>query len=120
MIINYKLKLIVDCLNDNVATCGADEGAGFVWASLTQLGLPYNALTHLDKSLEYTPWLKSIELSHNALNSAKELEFLPNIKNINLSYNNLVDVPHFHKSAYNSIKKLILKNNYLENTAGNL
>ncbi|XP_001600307.1 serine/threonine-protein kinase 11-interacting protein isoform X1 [Nasonia vitripennis] len=101
-----------------LAACGGDAGAGFVWGSLHRLALPYNALTHLDKSLEYAPWLETIDLSHNAIKKATELEYLPSLRNANLGFNNLESVPSFHKTAYHNLHKLILKNNYIDNIDG--
>ena len=101
------------------AACGADAGAGFVWGSLHRLALPYNALTHLDKSLEFAPWLDTIDLSHNLITTASELEYLPNLRNVNLGFNNLECVPLFNKATYHTLQKLILKNNYIDNINGN-
>ncbi|KAJ8664256.1 hypothetical protein QAD02_005918 [Eretmocerus hayati] len=101
-----------------LATCGADKGAGFIWGSLHRLALPYNGLQKLDNSLEYAPWLETLDLSHNAISRASELEYLPNLRNINLGYNNLEVVPLFNKTSYHTLQKLILKNNYIDNLNG--
>ncbi|KAL7305323.1 hypothetical protein TKK_0002453 [Trichogramma kaykai] len=105
-------------LEELLAYCGADKGVGFVWGSLTRLALPYNNLSHLDKSLEFVPWVETIDLSHNALTRATDLKYLPNVKNVNLSYNNLEFVPQFNRAAFYLLQKLILRNNYIENING--
>jgi hypothetical protein len=102
------------------ASCGGDAGVGFVWGSLQRLALPYNGLTHLDKSLEFAPWLEIMDLSHNLITIITELEYLPNLRNINLGYNKLEYVPQFNKASYHALQKLILKNNYIDNINGNL
>ncbi|KAI4491331.1 hypothetical protein M0802_010264 [Mischocyttarus mexicanus] len=101
-----------------LATCGGDAGAGFVWGSLRHLSLPHNALEHLDRSFELTPWLQILDLSHNLLNNAAELDCLPNLKYLNLGYNKLETVPAFNKSTMHSLQILVLKNNYIEDISG--
>lgn len=101
-------------IGELLESCGADAGVGFIWASLRRLAIPYNNLTHLDNSLEYAPWLQTLDLSHNHLKRAAELVLLPNLKNVNLGFNDLETVPNFHRSAHHNLQKLILKNNYIE------
>ncbi|XP_058800960.1 serine/threonine-protein kinase 11-interacting protein isoform X2 [Phymastichus coffea] len=108
----------VSSVHELLASCGADAGTGFVWGSLHRLALPYNALTHLDKSLEFAPWLEMIDLSHNSIIKATELEYLPNLRNAHLGYNSLESVPTFNKATFHTLQKLILKNNYIDNIHG--
>ena len=87
---------------------------------MNRLALPYNNITELDKSLEYAPWLQTLDLSHNHIKRASELMYLPNLKNVNLGFNDLESIPIFHKAAKYNLQKLILKNNYIENINGKI
>lgn len=98
--------------------CGGDAGAEFVWASLKHLVLSHNALECLDESLELAPWLHTLDLSHNAIASAKEISRLSNLKYVNLGYNKLEQVPTFSKTASHSLQVLVLKNNYIDDLNG--
>ncbi|XP_071565929.1 serine/threonine-protein kinase 11-interacting protein isoform X1 [Temnothorax nylanderi] len=101
-----------------LAACGGDAGVGFVWASLKHLVLPHNALKCLDKSLELTPWLQILDLSHNMITNAKEISCLSNLRYVNLGYNKLEQVPTFNKAVLHSLQVLVLKNNYIDNLSG--
>ncbi|XP_012283278.1 serine/threonine-protein kinase 11-interacting protein isoform X2 [Orussus abietinus] len=101
----------IKCL---LEACGGDAASGFVWGALQHLSLTYNALVSLDQSLELTPWLQTLDLSHNSITNVSELEHLPNLKNVNLGYNKLEAVPIFNKAVFHMLQILILKNNYIE------
>ncbi|XP_071648462.1 serine/threonine-protein kinase 11-interacting protein isoform X2 [Temnothorax longispinosus] len=101
-----------------LAACGGDVGVGFVWASLKHLVLPHNALKCLDESLELTPWLQILDLSHNMITNAKEISCLSNLRYVNLGYNKLEQVPTFNKAVLHSLQVLVLKNNYIDNLNG--
>ncbi|XP_051160698.1 serine/threonine-protein kinase 11-interacting protein isoform X2 [Leptopilina boulardi] len=108
----------VSSIGHLLAACGGDAGVGFVWNSLNRLFLPYNALTGLDKSLELTPWLQMLDLSHNLISKAPEIDCLPSLKYVNLGFNKLETVPPFHKATFHTLQKLILKSNYIDNIKG--
>ncbi|XP_043479640.1 serine/threonine-protein kinase 11-interacting protein isoform X2 [Leptopilina heterotoma] len=108
----------VSSIGHLLAACGGDAGVGFVWNSLNRLSLPYNTLTGLDKSLELTPWLQMLDLSHNLISKASEIDCLPSLKYVNLGFNKLEAVPPFHKATFHTLQKLILKSNYIDNIKG--
>lgn len=100
------------------ALCGGDAGIGFVWPSLVYLALPHNALECLDESLELTPWLQTLDLSHNMITSAKEILCLSNLKYLNLGYNKLEKVPVFNKAVLHLLQILVLKSNHIDSLNG--
>uniref|UniRef100_A0A182K0A9 LKB1 serine/threonine kinase interacting protein 1 N-terminal domain-containing protein n=1 Tax=Anopheles christyi TaxID=43041 RepID=A0A182K0A9_9DIPT len=99
--------------------CGGDKVAdGKPWRSLRCLNIAYNMLDYLDGSIEYTPWLEVLNLSHNQLVNVSALRSLPNLRVLNLSYNRLNKIPSFHADAMRKIKVLLLSNNFLEDLEG--
>lgn len=82
-------------LRDILERCGADDTPAFVWSELKEAVFTHNGLCALDSSLEYTPWLHTLDLSHNNITVADQLNCLCNLKQLNLSYNKLEYVPEF-------------------------
>lgn len=85
----------IRCLKDILEQCGGDKSAGFLWNELKEAVFSHNEITALDNSLEFAPWLHTLDLSHNNIKCASELNCLSNLKNLNLSYNKLDSVPQF-------------------------
>lgn len=76
-------------LHELLEKCGADDSEGFIWCELKEAVFSHNGLEELDSSLEFVPWLHTLDLSHNKIKNATLLNCLPNLKNLNLSYNQL-------------------------------
>ncbi|XP_067012094.2 serine/threonine-protein kinase 11-interacting protein isoform X2 [Anabrus simplex] len=104
----------VQKLEEILLSCGADHSTNFTWGELREAVFSYNTIESLDTSLECTPWLQIIDLSHNRLRNMAAIECLPNLKYLNISYNLLESVPVFNKFACRKMQVLILKNNYIE------
>uniref|UniRef100_A0A182P8D1 LKB1 serine/threonine kinase interacting protein 1 N-terminal domain-containing protein n=1 Tax=Anopheles epiroticus TaxID=199890 RepID=A0A182P8D1_9DIPT len=106
-------------VTDVLFSCGGDKvEERKSWRSLRSLNLAYNMLDYLDTSMEYTPWLEEINLSHNQLVNVSALRSLPNLRVLNLSYNRLNKIPAFHVDAMRKMKVLLLSNNFLEDLEG--
>ena len=52
--------------------------------------------------------------------TSSELKCLPSLKYVNLGYNRLEAAPSFNKAAYQTLRILVLKNNYIENLNGKI
>uniref|UniRef100_A0A182N8Q6 LKB1 serine/threonine kinase interacting protein 1 N-terminal domain-containing protein n=1 Tax=Anopheles dirus TaxID=7168 RepID=A0A182N8Q6_9DIPT len=104
---------------DLLLGCGGDKAADHgQWRSLRSLNFSYNMLDYVDTSLQYTPWLEELNLSHNQLVHVHALRELPHLRVLNLSYNRLNQIPAFHVDAMRKIKVLLLSNNFLEDLEG--
>lgn len=86
----------VSSMKEILEECGADKSAGFLWNELKEAVFSHNGICALDSSLEFVPWLHTLDLSHNNIKCAHELNCLSNLKNLNLSYNKLESVPQFN------------------------
>lgn len=102
-------------LREVLESCGADNSQGFVWRHLKEAVFSYNSLDSLDNSLEFAPWLHTLDLSHNRIQNAQLLHCLPNLKYLNISYNQLETVPSFAGQLCSQLRVLILSNNFIEN-----
>lgn len=83
-------------LNEILEKCGADNAPGHVWNDLKEIVFSHNSLESLDTSFEFTPWLHTLDLSHNELQDIRPLNCLYNLKNLNLGYNKLTTIPTFN------------------------
>lgn len=104
-----KLKFIVcirsvKALKDVLEECGGDKCSGFLWNELRGAVFSYNEICSLDASLELTPWLHTLDLSHNNLKSPIQLNCLSSLKYLNLSYNKLEHVPKFAGQICNRLQ----------------
>ncbi|XP_059618813.1 serine/threonine-protein kinase 11-interacting protein isoform X3 [Phlebotomus argentipes] len=98
--------------------CGGDKCGGFVWNELKSANFSGNILKSLDRSLELTPWLQNLTLSHNQLEKIPEIRLLPNLKMLDVSFNLLTEMPNFHPEASRRLQMLNMRNNLLENVTG--
>lgn len=110
----------VDNLRELFINCGGDKSDKFIWSELKEVDLSYNNLKSIDNSLEYVPWLQSLDLSHNKLVNVQAIDCLTNLKHLNLSFNQLEAVPLFNKELSRKLQVLVIKNNYIEDLTGNL
>ncbi|XP_062545244.1 serine/threonine-protein kinase 11-interacting protein isoform X2 [Armigeres subalbatus] len=101
-----------------ITTCGGDNSNGFTWNELKAANFSYNMLDHIDSSLEFTPWLENLNLSHNRIVSVSAIKWLPNLRVLNLSYNRLTHIPSFHVDATRKIQVLYISNNFIEELSG--
>ncbi|XP_055709493.1 serine/threonine-protein kinase 11-interacting protein isoform X2 [Phlebotomus papatasi] len=111
----------VKCLcsiREVIRDCGGDSCNGFVWNELKSANFSGNILKSLDRSLELTPWLQNLTLSHNQLEKIPEIRLLPNLKILDVSYNLLSAMPEFHPEASRRLQILNMSNNLLENVTG--
>lgn len=98
----------LSALDDVLVCCGADNGPPFVWRELREGVFSHNGLYALDNSLEYTPWLHTLDLSHNNISSVAQLNCLCNLKHLNLNYNKLESVPEFTGQLCNRLQVNII------------
>uniref|UniRef100_A0A2M4B9R5 Putative serine/threonine-protein kinase 11-interacting protein n=1 Tax=Anopheles marajoara TaxID=58244 RepID=A0A2M4B9R5_9DIPT len=106
-------------VSDVLVSCGGDNVVeGSQWRSLKSINFAYNMLDYVDSSLELTPWLELLDLSHNQLVSVSAIRCLPNLRVLNLSYNRLNHIPVFHPEATRKLRVLQLANNFLEDLEG--
>ncbi|XP_050086159.1 serine/threonine-protein kinase 11-interacting protein isoform X2 [Anopheles aquasalis] len=106
-------------VSDVLVSCGGDNLVeGNQWRSLKSINFAYNMLDYVDSSLELTPWLELLDLSHNQLVSVSAVRCLPNLRVLNLSYNRLNHIPVFHSDATRKLRVLQLANNFLEDLEG--
>lgn len=85
----------VNSIAEILDKCAADNTNRFTWSELKQASFTQNKLVEIDDSFECTPWLHTLDLSHNELTDVSLLSCLPNLKHLNLSYNKLESVPLF-------------------------
>lgn len=100
-------EVLVECGGDGTAT-------GFLWNDLKTADFSYNNLKAVDHSFEYTPYLETLNLSHNQLVDVSPIRCLPNLKVVNLSYNRLTKIPLFHADVYRKLQTLSLVANFIE------
>ncbi|XP_055682444.1 serine/threonine-protein kinase 11-interacting protein isoform X1 [Lutzomyia longipalpis] len=105
-------------IREIILDCGGDKCNGFVWNELKSANFSGNLLKSLDRSLELTPWLQTLNLSHNQLEKIPEIRLLPNLKVLDVSFNLLSAMPEFHPEASRRLQILNMRNNLLENVTG--
>ncbi|XP_058455943.1 uncharacterized protein LOC131433132 isoform X2 [Malaya genurostris] len=101
-----------------ITSCGGDNSNGFTWNELRIANFSYNMLHHIDSSLEFTPWLEHLNLSHNQIVSASAIKWLPNLRVLNLGFNRLTYIPSFHVDAIRKLQVLLISNNFIEDLSG--
>ncbi|XP_058820320.1 uncharacterized protein LOC131682671 isoform X2 [Topomyia yanbarensis] len=101
-------------VNEIITSCGGDNSNGFTWNELRTANFSYNMLDHIDSSLEFTPWLEYLNLSHNQIVSASAIKWLPNLRVLNLSFNRLTHIPSFHVDTAKKLQILHISNNFIE------
>lgn len=101
-------------IKELIITCAGDNSNGFIWNSLKRADFSFNNLDRIDNSLEFTPYLQHLNLSHNKIYQISALVWLPNLKVLNLSYNQLTTIPKFNQESYRRLQVLIIKDNFLE------
>lgn len=108
----------VSNLRELFVNCGGDKSDKYVWSELKEANLSYNGFKSIDNSLEYVPWLQTLDLSHNKLVNVQAIDCLINLKHLNLGYNQLEAVPLFNRELSRKLQVLVLKNNYIEDLTG--
>ncbi|XP_021700216.1 serine/threonine-protein kinase 11-interacting protein isoform X1 [Aedes aegypti] len=105
-------------VKDVITSCGGDNSNGFTWNELKAANFSYNMMHQIDSSLEFTPWLENLNLSHNQIVSVSAIKWLPNLRVLNLSYNKLTHIPSFHVDAMKKIQVFHISNNFIEDLSG--
>lgn len=97
--------------------CGGDRTGESVWTELRTINFSYNGLEQIDDSLRFTPWVHTLNLSHNRLCAASlvPLKCLPNLKSLDLSYNRLTTIPALAADASRKLLTLKLRGNSIDN-----
>ncbi|KAK9703722.1 Leucine Rich repeats (2 copies) [Popillia japonica] len=85
----------INKLGDLLDMCGADKTEGHTWCELKEAIFTHNGLKEIDNSLQYVPWLNTLDLSNNLIEDGSPLSALMNLKYLNLSFNKLTRVPLF-------------------------
>ncbi|XP_053693593.1 serine/threonine-protein kinase 11-interacting protein [Sabethes cyaneus] len=101
-----------------ITSCGGDNSNGFTWNELRVANFSYNMLDHIDSSLEFTPWLEHLNLSHNQIVSVSAIKWLPNLRVLNLGFNRLTHIPTLHVDAARKLRALFISNNFIEDLTG--
>lgn len=104
----------LSALKEVLEWCGGDRSQGFVWCELKEAVFSHNGINDLDGSLEFTPCLRTLDLSHNRIQNAQPLNCLSHLEFLNLSFNCLESFPTFSSNTANRLQVLILRNNYIE------
>lgn len=91
-----------------------------LWKELRVLNFSHNALERIDDSVRWTPWVHSLNLSHNRLTSVAlaALKFLPHLKSLDLSYNRLEAIPTLAGDASRKLQCLKLQGNIIKDISG--
>ncbi|KAF7270656.1 hypothetical protein GWI33_016377 [Rhynchophorus ferrugineus] len=108
----------LNSLDDILEKCGGDFSQGNLWNALKKANFAHNQLTQIDKSLDWTPWLTILDLSHNQLTNVDFINNLPNLKHLNISFNKLNQVPKFKGQICKRLQVLTLNNNFIEDISG--
>lgn len=101
-------------LREVLEWCGGDRSQGFVWCELKEAVFSHNGINSLDTSLEFTPCLQTLDLSHNRIQNAQPLNCLSHLEFLNLSFNRLENIPSFSSNITGRLQVLVLRNNYIE------
>lgn len=104
----------LSALKEVLESCGGDRSQGFVWCELKEAVFSHNGINNLDGSLEFTPCLRTLDLSHNRIQNAQPLNCLSHLEFLNLSFNCLENFPTFSSNTASRLQVLILRNNYIE------
>lgn len=104
----------LSALKDVLEWCGGDRSQGFVWCELREAVFSHNGINNLDTSLEFTPCLQILDLSHNRIQNAQPLNCLSHLECLNLSFNCLENLPTFSNNISAKLQVLVLRNNYIE------
>lgn len=98
---------------DILLFCGGDRAGEQVWTELRVINFSYNGLEQIDDSFRWTPWVHTLNLSHNCLTTASllPLKCLPNLKSLDLSYNKLEAIPELSSEASRKLRSLKLQAN---------
>lgn len=83
-------------LKDILRHCGGDRCHSYYWNELKQARFTNNEIVEIDQSFECTPWLHTLDLSHNQIVNIEPLACLSNLKCLNLAYNKLETFPHLN------------------------
>ncbi|XP_046403495.1 serine/threonine-protein kinase 11-interacting protein [Ischnura elegans] len=97
-----------------------DEGGisiEFNWVALEEVFLSFNSVEAIGSSLTYTPKLRLLDLSHNALADISALEHCTgNLEWLNISFNKLSVIPVVSKCT--KLKVLLANDNQLTDLTG--
>ncbi|XP_066248736.1 serine/threonine-protein kinase 11-interacting protein [Euwallacea similis] len=104
----------LDNLSDILDKCGGDLSHSFNWGELKRGNFSHNQIQEIDTVFEVTPWLQTLDLSHNHIKCLNIIDNLPNLKELNLSYNKLESVPKFKGAICKRLHILLLNNNFIE------
>lgn len=104
---------------DALLYCGGDRSSEQLWTELRVLNLAYNGLEVIDNSVRLTPWVHTLNLSHNRLTTASlvSLSCLPNLKSLDLSFNKLTAMPPLTPDASRKLQTLRLQANSIHSIA---
>ncbi|XP_055544801.1 uncharacterized protein LOC129729914 isoform X2 [Wyeomyia smithii] len=105
-------------IKEIITSCGGDNSNGFTWNELRTANFSYNMLDHIDSSLEFTPWLEHLNLSHNQILTVSAIKWLPNLRVLNLGYNRLTHIPSLHVDSARKLQVLHISNNFIEDLTG--
>ncbi|XP_066156521.1 serine/threonine-protein kinase 11-interacting protein [Euwallacea fornicatus] len=104
----------LDNLSDILDKCGGDLSHSFNWGELKRGNFSHSQIQEINTVFEVTPWLQTLDLSHNHIKCLDLIENLPNLKELNLSYNKLESVPKFKGAICKRLHILLLNNNFIE------
>ncbi|KAI4459695.1 nischarin related [Holotrichia oblita] len=105
----------INQLSDLLESCGADKTEGHTWCELKEAIFTHNNLKEIDNSLQYVPWLNTLDLSNNLIEDGSPLSSLMNLKYLNLSFNKLTKVPLFSGYICRRLQVLVIHNNFIDN-----
>uniref|UniRef100_A0A8C5QZU5 Serine/threonine-protein kinase 11-interacting protein n=1 Tax=Leptobrachium leishanense TaxID=445787 RepID=A0A8C5QZU5_9ANUR len=106
-------------LEEIISLCGGDLTSALIWLELHTLNLSFNAIRHLDHSLELLNSLNVLDLSHNRIKDPNcHLKVLDELQYLNLGYNQLREVPDLSSAAPIILRSLILRHNQLSDIRG--
>ena len=90
----------------------------YIWRELTSLDLSENSIAHINLSaVSLVPKLRSLNLSHNALDCLANLSNLCDLEELNLSNNRMQQLPDVHTKLGN-VKTIHLAQNKLRRLDG--
>lgn len=105
-------------IKDLIMFCAGDKASGFIWNALKRADFSYNKLEVIDSSLEFTPNLQYLNLSHNKIFQISALVWCPNLKVLNLSFNQLTGIPKLNVESSRRLQSLIINDNLIEDIVG--
>ncbi|XP_078339844.1 nischarin-like [Crassostrea virginica] len=110
---------IRDLVLNGLTQWKSDDGTVLItpWENLVEMDLSHNSIREIDDSVQLTPRVEVLDLSHNRLSAVQHLNWLSQLTQLDLSHNEIKDLDALHTKIGN-LKILNLAGNKLDSLKG--